>query len=79
MDYQSEEGEVERENVCLVGGEVDVHKQKGLGGRQFGWDMGWQVEREEAGRVGAGRVGAGRVGAGRVGRWKVGYSLDVGR
>ena len=64
MDYQSEEGTVERENVCLVGGEVDVHEQKGLGGRQFGWDMVWQVEREEAERVG---------------RWKVGYSLDVGR
>ena len=63
MDYQSE-GEVERETVCLVDGEFDVHEQKGLGGRQFGWDMGWQVEREEAGRVG---------------KWKVDCSLDVGR
>ena len=65
MGYQSE-GEVGRVTGQLVGGEVDMHgyaELKGLGGRQFGRNVGWQVEREETGRVG---------------RWKVGCSQDVG-
>ena len=67
MGYQSEGG-AERETVWLVGGEVDMHgyaELKGLGGRQFGRDMGWQLERKEE--------------TGRVGRWKVGCRQVVGR
>ena len=66
MGYHSE-GEAGRETVCLVGVEVDMHgsaELKDLDGRQFGWDMGWQVGREETGKIG---------------RWEVGCSQDVGR
>ena len=66
MGYQNEGG-AGRETVWLVGGEVDTHgyaELKGLDERQFGRDVGWQVEREETGKIG---------------RWEVGCSQDVGR
>ena len=52
----------------MVGEEADMHgyaELQALGGRQFGRDVGWQVERKKE--------------TGRVGRWKVGCSQDVGR
>ena len=66
MGYHNE-GEAGRETAWLAGGEVDMHgyaELQGLGGRQFGMDAGWDVEREETGKTG---------------RWKVGCSQDVGR